>query len=88
MDSPAPVCPLILGCTANDASIHHFKMPLPLALSVKGSRLVPLKYFIKCINYFSSSLSGVLTLVVRNDIEVHVSGLARLVVNSVFAVRL
>jgi hypothetical protein len=35
-DSPPPECPRMLGCTANDASTHHFRMPLPLALRISG----------------------------------------------------
>jgi hypothetical protein len=46
-DSPPPECLLMLGWTANDASTHHIKMPLPLALRISGSVRVPLRYFIK-----------------------------------------
>jgi hypothetical protein len=35
-DSPPPECPRMLGCTANDVSTHHFKMPLPLAVRISG----------------------------------------------------
>ena len=46
-DNPPPECPRMLGWTANDASTHHFKMPLALALRISGSMRVPLRYFIK-----------------------------------------
>ena len=46
-DNPPPECPLMFGWTANDASTHHFKMPLPLALRISGSVHVPLRYFIR-----------------------------------------
>jgi hypothetical protein len=80
----------MLGCTANDASTHHFRMPLPLALSISGivRVRVPLMYLIKWTNLFQSSLSGARTLVVRNAIAVQVSDLARLVEYNVFATRL
>jgi hypothetical protein len=54
-------CPHMLGCTANDASTHHFKMPLPLALSISGIVRVPLMYLIKWTN-FSSRTCRVLAL--------------------------
>jgi hypothetical protein len=78
----------MLGCTANDASTHRFRMPLPLALMISGIVRVPLMYLIKWTNLFQSSLSGAPTLVVRNMIAVQVSGLARLVEYNVFATRL
>jgi hypothetical protein len=87
-DSPPPECPYMLGCTANDASTHHFKMPLPLALSISDIVQVPLMYLIKWTNLFQMSLSGAHTLVVRNVIAMQVSGLARLVEYNVFATRL
>ena len=87
-DSPPPECPCMLGWTANEASTHHFRMPLLLALSVNGSLHVPLRYFIRCDNLCHSSLSGSCTLMVKNVMDVHVSGLACLVTNKVFATRL
>ena len=74
---PPPVCPRISGCTPNDPSIHHLSIPPPLALKVRGNFLVPLMYFIRWVNLDQSSVSGSLTLVVRNAIAVQVSGLAR-----------
>ena len=44
--NPPPECPRMLGWTANDASTHHFKMPLPLALRISSSVLVLLMYLI------------------------------------------
>jgi hypothetical protein len=87
-DSSPPKCPRMLGCTANYASTHHFRMPLPLALRISDIVQVPLMYLIKWTNLFQSSLSGARTLVVRNAIEVQVSGMARLVEYTVFATRL
>jgi hypothetical protein len=87
-DSPPPECPHMLGCTANGASTHHFKMPLQLALSISGMVRVPLMYLIKWTKLFQSSLLGAHTLVVRNAIALQVSGLDRLVEYNVFATRL
>jgi hypothetical protein len=87
-DSPPPECPRMLGCTANDASTHHFRMPLPLTLRISGIVRVPMMYLIKLTNLFQSSLSGARTLVVRNTIAVQVSGLARLLEYNVFFTRL
>ena len=78
-DSPPPECPRMFGWTANDASTHHFRMPLPLALRIRGIDRVPLRYFMRWLSFFQSSLSGARTLVVRNAMAVQVSGLARLV---------
>ncbi len=74
MDNPPPVCPRMFGYTAKDPSIHYFKMPLPSALKINGSDFVPLRYFIIWVNLPQSSLSGSLTLVVRKEIAVQVSG--------------
>jgi hypothetical protein len=87
-DSPPPECPRILGCTANDASIHHFRMPLPLALKISGIVRVPLMCLIRWTNLVQPSLSGAHPLVVRNAIAVQVSYLARPVAYNVFATRL
>jgi hypothetical protein len=48
MDKPPspPVPPLMFACAANDATLHHFNMPLPLALRISGNILVPLTCFI------------------------------------------
>jgi hypothetical protein len=87
-DSPPPQCPRMLGCTANGASTHHFRMPLPLSLRISGIMRAPLMYLIKWTNLVQSSLSGAHTLVVKNTIAVQVSDLARLVAYTVFATRL
>jgi hypothetical protein len=39
-DRLPPLCPHMLGWTANVASTHHFKMPVPLALRIRGSMYV------------------------------------------------
>ena len=83
-DNPPPECPRILGWTANNASTHHFKIPLPLALRVSESLLVPLRYRIRCTNLAQSYLLGARTLVVRNVMDVQVSGLSLLVAYKVF----
>jgi hypothetical protein len=87
-DNPPHKCPRMLGCTANDSSTHHFRMPLPLACRMSGIVRVPLMYLIKWTNLFQSSVLGARTLVVRNAIAVQVSGLARLVDYNFFATRL
>jgi hypothetical protein len=87
-DNPPLECPRMLGCTANDASTHHFRVPLPLALRISGIVRVPLMYLIKWTKLFQLSMSGAHTLVVRNAIAVQVSGLDRLIEYNVFATRL
>jgi hypothetical protein len=49
---------------------------------------VPLRYFIRWTSLFQLSLSGALTLIVKNAIAVQVLGLAHLVAYSVLATRL
>jgi hypothetical protein len=61
-DSPPPECPLMLRWTSNDATTHHFRMLLPLALRISGSVRVPLRYFIKSTNLFQSHPCRVLAL--------------------------
>jgi hypothetical protein len=85
---PPPECPRMLGWIASDASTHHFKMPLPLALKISGIVQVPLLYLIRWTNLVQSSLSDSRTLIVKNAIAVQVSRLARLVAYKVFATRL
>jgi hypothetical protein len=87
-DRPPPECPRMLGWTANDASTHHLKMPLLLALYISVIVRVPIMYLIRWINLVHSSFLGSHTLVVKNTIAVQVSGIARLVVYKVFATRL
>ena len=87
IDRPPPVRTLIFGWTVNDPSIHHFSMPLPLALSIICRFLVPLLYFIRWTNLSQLSLAGSFTLVVKNLIAVQVSILDRLVANNIFATR-
>ena len=88
MGSYLPVCPLILVWTANDASIHHFRISAPLAPSMSGIFLVLLRYFIRRTKLFQSYVSSSLTLVVSNATDVQVSGLSLLVVYSVLTTRL
>ena len=77
----------MLGRTANDASTHHFKIPLPLVLRISGSVRMPLVYLIMWTNLAQLSRLGARTLVVRNATAVQVSGLASLVAYKVFATR-
>ena len=84
-DSPPPVWPRMFGCVANEPSIHHLRMPLPLALRIRGISFDPLRYLTRCLNFDQSSLSGSLARVVRKVIEVQVSGRAHLVAYRVFA---
>ena len=86
--NPPPECPRMLVWTANDASPHHFKTPLPLELRISGSVRVPLMYLIMLTILAQFYQSGAQTLVVRNATAVQVSGLARLVAYKVFATRL
>jgi hypothetical protein len=78
-DRPPPQCPRMLGWKANDASTHHFKMSLPLALTVSGIARVPMMYLIRWTNLVQISLSAYHTIVVTNAIAVQVSGLDHLV---------
>ena len=87
-DNPPPECPRMFGCTANDPSTHHLRMPLPFALRTNGILRVPRRYFIRWTSLAQSSLSGARTRVVRNATAVQVSGLALLVAYKVFATRL
>ena len=87
IDGPPPVFPLLFGCTANNISIQHFNMPLPLALRISGKLFVTLMYLIRWNNFPQYSLAGSLTLLVRNETTVHVSVLARLVANNLFVTR-
>ena len=82
---PPPVCPRIFGCTANEASTYHISNPSLSAPNTKGLTLSFLKYSIRCLSFSQSSLSGALTLVVRNATDRHVSGLALLVTYNIFA---
>ena len=61
-----PVCPLILGWTANDASTRQCSTLVLTAPSTSGNSRVALKYTIRCFNFHQLSTSGSLTLVVRN----------------------
>jgi hypothetical protein len=49
---------------------------------------LPLRYFIRWVSLFQSSLSGARTLIVKNARAVQVSGLALLVAYSVLVTRL
>jgi hypothetical protein len=60
-------------------------MSVPLALRISGSMLVPLRYFIRWTSFLQSSLSGAHTLIIKNAIAMHVSGVACLVVYSLLA---
>ncbi len=71
-DRPPPLCPCILGWTANATSTHHFIMPVPLALRISGSMHVLLRYFIRWTSLFQSSLLGARTLGIKNAIAVQV----------------
>ena len=87
-DNPPPECPRMLGWTSNDASTHHFKIPLPSALRISDSVRVPLMYLIMWTILSQSSRSGDQIISVRNATSVQVSGLARLVAYILFATRL
>ena len=88
MDSPPTVCPLMLVWAENDASIHHFSIPVPPAPRMNGIFTVLLRYFIRRSNFFQSSVSGYITLVLMNVTDVHVPGISLLVLHSVLETRL
>jgi hypothetical protein len=87
-DRPPTLCPRMVGWTVNAASTHHFKMPVPLSLRIRGRVRVPLRFFIRWVSLFQSSLSGARTLIFKNAIAVQVSSLAHLVAYNVLATRL
>ena len=86
-DNPPPECTRILGWTENYASVHHFKIPLPLELRASESLLVPIRCHIICNNLSQYYLLGACTHVVRNFMAVQVSGIALLVAYKVFSAR-
>ena len=88
MESPPTLCPLMLGWTANDSSIHHFRITVPPPPRMSGIFLVLLRHFIIWANFFQLLVSSSLTLVVRNTTDVQVSGISLLVVYSVLDTRL
>ena len=67
---PPPECPCVVVWTANNALTHHFKIPLPLALRVSLSLLVPLRYHIRYNNLTQFSSLGARTIVFRNSMYV------------------
>ncbi len=68
-----PVCPIISGCTANNVSTYQLKTPIPLAtVSVVTHAST------KWQSLRQSSMSGPLTLVVRNAMLRDMSGFALL----------
>ena len=87
-DKPTPECTCMLECTTNNASTHHFKIPLPLALRVSGILRLPLMYHIRCTNLAQQSSLGAHNLIVRNTMAMQVSGLDLLVSYKVFVTRL
>ena len=79
IDSPPPECPPMLGWTAKDASTQNLKIPLPFSLRIRGSVRMPVEYCISHTNLSQSSSLGYQTLIVKNDMDVKVSGRACLV---------
>jgi hypothetical protein len=82
--NPPPVCPRMFGCMVNEASTFHINSPLLSAPKIRGQSRSPLWYSIRWHSLSQLSLSGALTLVARNAIAKHVSGLALLVTYRVF----
>ena len=78
-DNPPLEFPHILGWTESDASTHHFKIPLLLALRIRDSVRMPLVYIIMWTILAQSSRSGARNLVIRNATPVQVSCLDCLV---------
>ena len=85
-DKPPPEFPRISIWTENDASTHHFKISIPLALRVSESLRVPLMYHMRCTKLVWFSSSGDCAFVFINVIAVQVSVLSLLVAHKVFAV--
>ncbi len=83
--NPPPVCLHMFGCTANGASTYHINNPSLSAPKITGRSRSPLRYSIRWHSLSQSSVSGALTLVVRNAIAKHVSGQALLVTYRVFS---
>ncbi len=83
--NPPPVWPHMFGCTANEASMYRIHSPSFSALRIRGQSWSPLKYSFRWHNFSQSSVSGALTLVVRNAMFRQVSSLAHLVTYRVFA---
>ena len=71
-DKPPTECPRILGWNANNASTHHFKIPLQLALRVSKRLSVTLMHCIRCTKISQFSSSSAFTLFVRNKMAVQV----------------
>ena len=82
--NPPPVCPRMFGWTANDASTYHMSIPSLSAPSMRGLSLSPLRYSTKWLSFSQSSMSGDLTLMVRNAMARLISGLALLVTYNAF----
>ena len=79
IDKPPPVWPCIFGCTANKALTYHINSPSFSAPKTRGWALSFLKYSMRWRSFSHSSLLGALTLIDRNAINRHTSGLALLV---------
>ena len=76
---PSPECPCMLGWSTKDLSTHHFKIPLPLELRIRGSVRILVRYCISHTKLSQSSSLSFRTLIVKNDMDVQVSGRAYLV---------
>ena len=70
MDIMAPVCPLESENTPYEPSTHHIKLVRLSALRCLFMYLLECRYFMQCLSFFQSSMSGFLTLVVKNDTAV------------------
>ena len=86
MDIIAPVCPFESQWTPYEPSTHHIKLVKFSALKCLFVYLVDFRYLMQCLSFFQSSISGFLTLVVKNDTAVWISGLALRHRNSNWAV--
>ena len=86
IDNIAPVCPFESQCTPYEPSTHHIRLVRLSALRCLFMYLVECRYFMQCLSFFQSSMSGFLTLVVKNDTAVCTSGLALRHRNSIWAV--
>ena len=82
----APVWLFMSLCTANYASTCHRSIPELSIPSMSGNLIVARRYFITCVSFFQSSVSGSLTLVHRNATDSCRSGLACFNRNSNLAV--
>ena len=88
IDISPPVCPLILLCTAYATSIHVYRSESVSAPIILLSFIIFFTYVRPLFNFFQSSTSLLVTLIVRKDTNVSRSGRPRFTICKSFAVTL